>query len=144
VGQAIDPARQERELSKQALAERVERFEERLRHELDWRARLRRNRGRLVAVAAGGAALIAVAVIVRINRGARGRDDRPATLDDLTRELHQIRKQLERRQGEAPIWQRLVVRSAVAAASAGGAYAARKMVQGAQSKQEDGDSARTG
>jgi len=144
VGQAADTARQERELTKQALSERVERFEERVREELDWRARLRRNRRTLVVVGAGATALIAALILLRSRFGGSARADAPATLDDVAGELHEIRKQLERRGGESPLWQRLVIRSAVAAASAGGAYAARRMVQPTQVKQEGTEAARAG
>ncbi len=144
MGQAADPARQEHELTKQALADRVQRFEERVREELDWRARLRRNRGKVLATAAGAALLIAALVVVRSRLRDRDGKETPATLDDVADELRRIVKQLERRGGEAPLWQRLVVRSAMAAATAGGAYAARRMMQGAEAQQETSDSARTG
>ncbi len=138
MGQAPDPARQERELSRQALAERVQRFEDRVRDELNWRARLRRHRTTLLIAGAGAAVLLAGLVVVRGRIGDRGRGDAPATLDDITDELHEIRKQLERRGGESPLWQRLILRSAVAAASAGGAYAARRMVRSGEAGQEAG------
>jgi hypothetical protein len=142
VGQAADQARQERELSKQAFAERVEHFEKRVREELDWRTRLRRNRGPVLAIGAGAVVLLAALIVLRSRLGDRGRGEEPATLDDVTNELHEIRRQLERRGGESPLWQRLVLRSAVAAASAGGAYAAKRLVQPAEAKQEGPEAAR--
>jgi hypothetical protein len=137
-------ARQEHELRKRELAERVELFESRLREQLDWRSRLRRNRGKLIGVGAGAALLLTALILLRARLGERSRDVAPATLDDVARELHDIRKQLERRSGESPLWQRLVLRSAVAAASAGGAYAARRMVRGTAPGQPAGEASSAG
>ena len=143
MGQAADPARQEHELRKEALAARVQRFEDLVREELDWRARLRRNRTRLIVIGAGGVALVAVMGLARSRLPGRGAPRGPATLDDLAAELHEIRKQLERRGGEA-LWQRLLVRGMVAAGTAAGAYAARRMIQGERTQLEPEDRARTG
>ena len=143
MGQAADPARQEHELRKQALAAQVQRFEELVREELDWRARLRRNRTKLIAVGAGGLALVAVLVVLRSRLRARGAPDGPASLDDIAAELREIRKQLERRGGES-VWQRFLVRGVIAAGTAGGAYAARRMMQGERTTQEAEHRERTG
>jgi hypothetical protein len=130
VGQtARQAARQEHELRRRALAERVEVFEDRLREQLDWRARLRRNRGRLMVAAAGAALLLTAVIVLRLRLTRRDTVHTPATLDDIARELHEISKQLERQGAEPSLLRRLVLRGAVAAASAGGAYAARQMVQ---------------
>jgi len=51
VGQAIDQKRQERDLSRVALAADIDKLERRLRHELDWKARLRRDGPQIVAIA---------------------------------------------------------------------------------------------
>ena len=144
MGQAADPARQEHELRKQALATQVQRFEALVRHELDWRARLRRNRTKLIIVVAGLTAVLAGLILLRSRLAGDGRSNEPATLDDVAAELHQIRKQLAKRGGEAALWQRLLLRGAVAAGSAAGAYAARRMMQGERATQEAGDPARTG
>ena len=143
MGQAADPARQEHELRKQALAARIQHFEELVREELDWRARLRRNRTKLIVIGAGGVALLTLVVLARSRLVGRGASRGPATLDDVAKELQEIRKQLERRGGEA-MWQRLLVRGVVAAGTAAGAYAARRMMQGERTDTEAEDRARTG
>ena len=144
MGQATDAARQERELTRQALAERIERFEGRVREEFDWAARLRRNRTRVLAIGAGVAALVSALILLRARAGRGSRSDDPATLDDIADELHEIRKQLEKRGQESPLWQRLVVRSAVAAASAGGAAAARRVMPSDKTRQEGREAERAG
>lgn len=143
MGQAADTAQQERELTRQALEERVERFEQRVRDELDWRARLRRNRVRLLVAGLAAAGAVALVAVIRSRRTSE-REELPATLDDVTRELHEIRKELERRRGESPLWQKLLIRGAATAASAGGAAMARRMVSQGAGAQEGVGAARAG
>jgi hypothetical protein len=131
VVQAIDQAERERELTKQALAGDIDRLEARIRAELDWKARLRRD-GVKYAIAAGIVVSAAIGVIVlrRALRSDRPEPDRsPTTLQEMAAELAAIRKQLDHAKIEAdtgPVWQKLALRAVSAAAAAGGTFAARR------------------
>ena len=71
VAPGTDEAQRQRELSKQALATSAGRLEQRVRAELDWKARLRRDGPRYAAIAGGAV--------------AADRDDRPDPLTPATR-----------------------------------------------------------
>ena len=133
--QAIDQAERERELTKQALAGDIDRLEARIRAELDWKARLRRD-GVKYALVGGVALTSAVGVIVLI-RVLRGDDTAPAppptSVEEIASELATIRKRLDAAKIEAdsgPVWQKLALRVVSAAAAAGGTYAARRLMTG--------------
>lgn len=131
--QTADQAQRERELTKQALASDIERFEARIRAELDWKARLRRD-GPKYAIAGG--LVVAAAVGAMVLRRAR-RPDRPepapspTTLQEMATELAAIRMQLDHAKIDAdtgPVWQKIALRAVSAAAAAGGTYAARRFM----------------
>ena len=131
--QAADQAQRERELTKQALASDIDRFEARIRAELDWKARLRRD-GPKYAVAGGLVVAAAVGAIV-LRRARRGATPEPApsptTLQEMAIELAAIRKQLDHAKIDAdtsPVWQKIALRAVSAAAAAGGTYAARRFM----------------
>jgi len=130
VGEGTAEAERERELSKQALAAHVSALEARVRDELDWRARLRRD-GLRYAVIAGVAVIVAVPVVLRARRRSR-REDSPgvvSSLDDISAQLEEIRAELARRRKEGgPLWQKLALRVATTAAAAGGAAVARQVL----------------
>ena len=132
MAQGVDQARQQRELSKQRLAADAARVEARIRYELDWRARLRRDGPRVVALGAGAVILIGTIVFVR-SRLHRERDQEPApspaSMDELATELREIRARLEGRGGDAaPVWQKALLRGVAAAGAAGGTYAAKRLM----------------
>jgi hypothetical protein len=133
LAQAIDEAERERELTKQALAGDIDRLEARIRAELDWKARLRRD-GVKYAIAAGIVVSAAIGVIVlrRALRSDRPEPDRsPTTLQEMATELAAIRKQLDHAKIEAdrgPVWQKLALRAISAGAAAGGTMAARRFM----------------
>ena len=133
MAQAVDQAERERELTKQALAGDLDRLESRIRAELDWKSRLRRD-GVKVAIV-GGAVVFAVVGVIVLRRAVRG--DQPApppppsTLQEMAAELVAIRKQLDGAKIQAdsgPVWQKIAVKAASAAAGAGGTYAARRFM----------------
>ena len=133
MAQAIDQAERERELTKQALAGSIDRLESRIRAELDWKARLRRD-GPTLAIVGGVVVGAAVGLIV-LRRTLRGDKPEPATaptsLHEMPTELAAIRKQLDHAKVEAdsgPVWQKLALRAVSAAAAAGGTYAARRFM----------------
>jgi hypothetical protein len=133
VVQAIDQAQRERELTKQALAGDIDRLEARIRAELDWKARLRRD-GVKYALA-GGVLMGAVVGVVVLRRALRGDKSEaapsPTTLQEMAAELAAIRKQLDHAKIDAdtgPVWQKIALRAVSAAAAAGGTFAARRFM----------------
>lgn len=130
MGQAVDRAQQERELTKQALEADVNRLEARVRAELDWRARLRRDGARYAAMGAGALLVVGalVALRLRLRRRDKPSEQHPASLDEVAAELKQLRRDLERKKGSTPLWQRAALGALTAAASAGGTAAARQMM----------------
>jgi hypothetical protein len=130
VGQGVAEAERERELSKQALAGDVSALGTRVRAELDWRSRLRRD-GFRYAVIGTIAVLVTVSVVLR-SRG-RGKESEPVTvtsLEDVAAQLDEIRKELARRRRDSePLWQKLAVRAGTTAAAAAGAAVARQAME---------------
>lgn len=141
MAQAIDQAERERELTKQSLAGNIDRLEARVRAELDWKARLRRDGVRYALV---GGVVLAAAVGVLVLRRKLSRDEEPAaptasSLEEMAAELAAIRKKLESAKLEdgGPAWQKVAVRAVTAAAGAGGTYAARRFMARASSPADD-------
>ena len=130
MGQGVAEAERERELSKQALAGDVSALGTRVRAELDWRSRLRRD-GFRYAVIGTIAVLVTVSVVLR-SRG-RGKESEPVTvtsLEDVAAQLDEIRKELARRRRDSePLWQKLAVRAGTTAAAAAGAAVARQAME---------------
>jgi hypothetical protein len=130
VAPGTDEAQRQRELTKQALAQSAGKLEQRVRAELDWKARLRRDGPRYAAIAGGAIVLIGTLVIVR-SRLRRDKGEEavaPTTLEDLAAELEKIRKEIKKGGDKTPIWQKIVLRGVSAAGAAGGAYAAKQVV----------------
>jgi hypothetical protein len=131
VAPGTDEAQRQRELTKQALAESAGKLEQRVRAELDWKARLRRDGPRYAAIAGGAVLLIGTIVIVR-SRLRRDKGEEavaPTTLEDLAAELEKIRKEIKNGGDKTPVWQKVVLRGVGAAGAAGGAYAAKRVVE---------------
>ena len=131
MGQGIDEARRQRELSKHALASDLDRLQARVRAELDWRTRLRRDGPRLAAV---GVALIVVAGVVLVLRSRLRRDHKDeaetTSLEELSAELRELRRSLEKQNGKSSsLVQKALLRGVTAAGSAGGTMLARRMLQ---------------
>ena len=125
-----DEAQRQRELTKQALAQSAGRLEQQVRAELDWKARLRRDGPRYAAIAGAAIVLIGTLLVIR-SRLRRGGEDEvvgPTTLEDLAAELQALRKEVKKGGDKTPIWQKVALRAVTAAGSAGGAYAARMVV----------------
>ena len=131
-----DEAQRQRELSKQALATSAGRLEDKVRAELDWKARLRRDGPRYAAVAGGAVVLIGALVFVRSRlRGDKVEEETvPVTLDDLVAELQALRREVKKGGDKTPVWQKVVLRGVTAAGSAGGAYAAKRLVDRQEAK----------
>jgi hypothetical protein len=142
VAQAVDQAQQQRDLTKEAIEADLDRLERRIRAELDWKARLRRDAPQIIAVVGGFLAIAAGALVLR--RVLRGSDDdedpedvaavTAVSLQDLALELRELREELARTRGPGrPLWQKLAVTAVSAAAAAGGRTAAKRLVeQGAE------------
>jgi hypothetical protein len=132
VGEAVDQAQKQRELSKEALAADLDRLEAKVRSELDVRSRLRRDGPRVLALA--GAAILLVGAIVllrsRLRRHADVEEDPVISLEEVAAELREIRRTLER-QGKgtsSSLAQKALLRGLSAAGAAGGTYFARRML----------------
>ncbi|MBV8195674.1 MAG: hypothetical protein JOY80_09115 [Candidatus Dormibacteraeota bacterium] len=144
MAQGVDEARQQRELTKHALASDLDRLEARVRSELDWRARLRRDGPRIAAI---GAAVLAVAATVLILRSRlrRHEDEEPdeaPSLDDVALELREIRKTLEKHNGKSSSFvQKALLRGVSAAGSAGGQLVAKQMMQRQSAAAKEGTEA---
>jgi hypothetical protein len=130
VAPGTDEAQRQRELTKQALAQSAGRLEQRVRAELDWKARLRRDGPRIAAI--GGVAIVLVGTLLvirsRLRRGGGDDEVGPITLEDLAAELQALRKEVKKGGDKQPIWQKVVLRSVEAAGAAGGAYVAKMVV----------------
>jgi hypothetical protein len=132
VAPGTDQAQRQRELSKQALEQSAGRLEQKVRAELDWKARLRRDGPRYAAIA--GVAIVLVGTIVFVRSRLRGdaveeeAAAAPMTLDDLVAEVHALRKEVKKGGDKTPFVQKLVLRGVSAAGSAAGAQAAKRIV----------------
>jgi hypothetical protein len=141
VGEGVAEAERERELSKQALAGDVSALGTRVRAELDWRSRLRRDGFRYAVIGAVAAAVTVSVVALRSRRGRRKADEPAAvtSLEDVAAQLEEIRKELARRRKESgPLWQKLAVRAGTTAAAAAGAAAARQALERLAGSDEPG------
>jgi hypothetical protein len=138
VAPGTDEAQRQRELSKQALANSAGRLEDRVRAELDWKARLRRDGPRYAAIAGGAVVLIGTIVLIRsrLHRTEPEEETPPVTLDDLVAELQALRKEVKKGGDKTPVWQKVVLRGVSAAGSAGGAYAAKRLVDRQEARAE--------
>lgn len=141
MGQGVDQAQRQRELTKHALELDLNRLEARVRSELDWRNRLRREGPRLAAI--GAAAIVVAGGVLILRRRLRpGREhvEAPSTLEDLTAELHEIRKALEKQKNgkSSSLVQKALLRGVSAAGTAGGTLLARRMLQRQMGSPEEG------
>jgi hypothetical protein len=136
VAPGTDEAQRQRELTKQALATSAARLEQKVRAELDWKARLRRDGPRYAAIAGGAIVLVGTIVFIRSRlRGDKAEEESvPVTLDDLVAELQALRKEVKKGGDKTPVWQKVALRAVTAAGSAGGAYAAKRLVDRQEAK----------
>ena len=139
MAQGVDQAERRRELTKQALASTLDRLETRVHHELDWKARLRRD-GLRYALVGGAVIVLAVGVVVaqRARAPKKPAAPPPSTLDEMATELAAIRKRLDDAKVEpdgGPLWQKIALRAVAAGATAGGTYAARRFMSRAEAQQ---------
>ncbi len=145
--QAVDQAERERELTKQSLAGNIDRLEARVRYELDWKARLRRDGARYALI--GGAVVVTAVGLLVLRRVVRSdkaevKSLSPTTLEEMATELAAIRKKLDSAKLEAdrgPLWRKLALQGVSAAAAAGGTFAARRLM--ARSGVDSGEPAGT-
>jgi hypothetical protein len=145
VGQGVDQARQERELTRVALAADIDKLERRIRHELDWKARLRRDGPQIIAIA-GAVVVVAVGVVVLRARfggkpAPRKAEEPTPSLDELARQVRELRAELKGDDAR-PMWQKLAIRGATAGAAAGASMMARRMAQRAGDAQAEHPAAR--
>jgi hypothetical protein len=138
VAPGTDEAQRQKELTKQALEQSAGRLEQRVRAELDWKARLRRDGPRYAAIAGGTVVLIGTIVFVRsrLRRDKAEEETAPVTLDDLVAELQALRKEVKKGGDKTPIWQKVLLRGVSAAGAAGGAYVAKQVVDRQEARAE--------
>ena len=150
MGQGVDQARQQRELSKAALAGDLDRLEARVRSELDWRARLQKERGRLIGIGVGVGVVLAAATAIFVLRRTVGRsqpsdEPQPMTLEQLGTELHELRRLVEKKNGSSgSLVQKAVLRGNTAAGNAGGTALAREVLKRQAGSTEESETARGG
>ena len=150
MGQGVDQARQQRELSKAALAGNLDRLEARVRSELDWRARLQKERGRLIGIGVGVGVVLAAATAIFVLRRTMGGSKRadepqPMTLEQLGTELHDLRRLVEKKNGSSgSLVQKAVLRGVTAAGNAGGTALAREVLKRQAGTPEGTETARGG
>jgi hypothetical protein len=132
VGEAVVEARRQVELTRQALEADVDRLEARLRAELDWRARLRRQAPQLLAVL-GGVAVLALGVVA-VRRALRGDHAEPLadpasiTLPELAAEVQALREEIRRERRRTGLVSRLAGAALSAAIAQGADHASRRLV----------------
>lgn len=126
-----EQTRQQLELTRRSIERNVDRIVARIRYELDWRARLRRDGAQIAAI---GGAIVATSVLaVVLRRRFRPRKDGYAIADfdsmdlkDVATELRAIKQELEKqRDGGGPIAKLAYTAVGSAAGAAGRAAAAR-------------------
>jgi len=126
----VAEAQQQRELTKQQLAADAARLQARVRAELDWRTRLKRDGPRLIALGAGAVILVGTVVILRarLRRRKEAQPATAATLEELAAELREIRKHVDK-SGKPPLWQQALLRGITSAGAAGGRLGAQRLMQ---------------
>jgi len=131
-------------LTREALAEDVERFARRVRAELDWKARLRRDGPQIVAIAGAIAVVLVAVLVLRARLRSGGKDDEDAaadiaTIDDVAKELKALREDLEKRMGGSGggLIQKVAVAAASSAATAGGKTAAGRILDRVEAERKD-------
>jgi hypothetical protein len=143
VGEGTAQARRrEVELTRQALAEDVERFARKVRAELDWKARLRRDGPQIVAIAGALTVVIVGVFVLRHRLRSTAVEEDPfdgATVADLARELKALREDLDKRMGGSGggILQKVAVAAAGSAATAGGKVAAGRLLDRVEAERKD-------
>ncbi len=135
--------RREVELTREALAEDVERFARKVRAELDWKARLRRDGPQIVAIGAAIAVLLVAVLVLRARLRSGDGDEEVlegATVEDVARELRALRDELDKRlasSGGGGILQKVAVAAAGSAATAGGKVAAGRLLDRVEAERKD-------
>ena len=130
---SAEQTRQQRELTRQSLETNVDRLVAKVRAELDWKARLRRDGAQIAAI--GGAVVGVAIVVVVLRRKVKGKpkdglaiaDFSSMNLDDVAKELKALRGELEKQRdgGGGPLVRIATAAVAAAATSAGRVAAAR-------------------
>jgi len=148
VGQATDQARHQVELTRVALAADIDKLEKRIRADLDWKARLRRE-GPQIAAIAGAVIVVAVGGYVlrrRFGRHAPQAEEKGGSMsiEELTREVRALREQIGKGKGKSgtqdgsqPLWQKVAIRAATAGAAGGASFVARRYARQAQDATQD-------
>jgi hypothetical protein len=132
VGEAVAEAQHARELSKQALEAQVDTLEAKVRHELDWKAKLRRHGPRYLVIGVVTASVVTGLIVLRVKFGRKEEkiQVKVGSMDDIARQLTEIRAELDKRKKESgPLWQKLALRVSTAAAAAGGTLVARQLME---------------
>jgi hypothetical protein len=141
VGQATDQAKHQVELTRVALAADIDKLERRIRAELDWKARLRRDAPQIIAITGVVVLVVVGGIVLRRavgKKGADGEEEGTMSLDELSREVRALRDELggKRRHGAAappqPLWQKVAVRAATGGAAAGASLLARRLARQGQ------------
>ena len=132
MAQRVAEAERQRQLSRQALAEHASALGDRVRHELDWQARLHRDGLRYAVIGTAVVVIATAVVLVRVSRRPKkeSREVTVTSLADVAAQLGEIKAQLAKRgKDPGPLWQRLTVQAATAAAAGAGGVVARRLLE---------------
>ena len=131
---ALDEAKRQRELTKESLSRNIDLFESRVRQELDWKARLRRDGARYAVYATVAVAGLA-GLFMRRRAVTHGEEEvEEVPVEDIATELANLRLAIaglekNRKKDDSPVWQKIALRAATTAATAAGTAAAKKFFQ---------------
>ena len=133
---SVEETRREIEATRTELDTTLGLLEQRVHYELDWKARIRRNKTRLMIGGAGLAVLVIAGVAgtkVVNGRRHRGIEEQLRDLthfDDVRREVVRLREQLAGAPAEDndPLWQKVALKATTALGAAAGTMLTRSLV----------------
>ncbi|HEY6379928.1 MAG TPA: hypothetical protein VI316_12185 [Candidatus Dormibacteraeota bacterium] len=128
-----EQTREQLELTRRSIERNVDRVVARIRYELDWRARLRRDGAQIAAI--GGAIVATSVLVVVLRRTLRTRKDGYAIADfdsmdlkDVATELRAIKQELEKQRDGGGAVAKLAYAAVGSAAGAAGRAAAARLL----------------
>ena len=133
---SVEETRREIERTREELDTTLGQLEQRVHYELDWKARVRRNKTRLIIGGAGIAVLVVASIAaskVINSRRHNGLEEQLRELthfDDVKREVIRLREQLAGapEADNDPLWQKIALKATTAAGAAAGTMLTKSLV----------------